>query len=172
MFPYAIEWPQFFTAVIYDWLPILEKEKYKNIIISSLQYMVSNKRIELSSFVLMKTHIHLIWQPKPGYSLQQIQLAFMKYTAQQIKLELMKFDPELLEKCRVNKPDRKYQIWKRESLSVELDNPIRFKIKMDYIHYNPVVAGFCKYPEEYYYSSAKFYQDGKDPFNIVTHFMG
>ncbi len=134
--------------------------------------MVKDKRIELNAFVLMKTHIHLIWQPLPGYTLQQIQLAFMKYTAQQIKLELQKNDPELLEKYRVNKHDRKYQIWKRDSLSVELNTLKAFFRKLEYIHNNAVTAGVCKYPEEYYFSSANFYENGKDPFNMITHFKG
>ena len=172
MFSYPVYWPNFYTAVNYDWYPLLKEDKYKQIIICSLQYLVKNKRIELSAFVLMNTHIHIIWQVLPGYSPTQVQHAFMKYTAQQIKLELQKDDPELLEKCRVNKPDREYQIWKRESLSIELTAQKFFYQKLEYIHNNPVVAGLCKYPEEYYYSSANFYQNGIDPFHIVTHYLG
>ncbi len=33
-----------------------------------------------------------------------------------------------------------------------------FKQKMEYIHYNPDAAGICNLPEEYKYSSAKFYE--------------
>jgi hypothetical protein len=44
-----------------------------------------------------------------------------------------------------------------------------FNQKLDYIHYNPVKAGLCKLPEDYYYSSAKFYFDGVDAFEMLTH---
>jgi len=172
MFPFPVYWPDFFTAVIYNWLPLLKTDKYKQIIISSLQHLVKNKKIELNAFVIMNTHIHIIWQALPGFTPQQVQHIFMKYTGQQIKLELQKDNPELLEKCRVNKPDRKYQIWKRESLSIELFTPTVFYQKLEYVHYNPVVAGICEYPEEYYYSSANFYKNSTDPFNMVTHFIG
>ena len=44
--------------------------------------------------------------------------------------------------------------------------------KMEYIHHNPVAAGLCVYPEDYKYSSAKFYETGKDAFGFLTHWMG
>ena len=118
-FPYATEWPQYFTASTGNWLPLLVTDKYKNIITDSLHFMVKHKRIELNAFVVMDNHIHIIWQPLPGHSLSSIQLSFMKFTAQQIKFAL---DPALLQQAKVNKTDREYQIWKRKPLSVELSS--------------------------------------------------
>jgi hypothetical protein len=115
--------------------------------------------------------MHLIWQVQPGYELSDVQLSFMRYTAQQIKFELIKDDPVLLEQCKVNKTDRKYQIWKRESIGIDLFTEVVFKQKLDYINYNPVAAGLCKFPEEYHYSSALFYEHGTDHFNMLTHYM-
>ena len=46
-----------------------------------------------------------------------------------------------------------------------------FKQKMEYIHYNPVEASLCSLPEEYKYSSAKYYETGVDEFNMLTHWM-
>ena len=43
---------------------------------------------------------------------------------------------------------------------------------MEYIHHNPVEAGLCAYPEDYKYSSAKFYESGMDEFGFLTHWMG
>lgn len=134
--------------------------------------MVNSKRIELNAFTIMNNHIHLIWQVLPGYEPSAVQLSFMRYTAQQIKFELIKDDPGLLEKCKVNKGDRQYQIWKRESLGIDLFTEAVFNQKLEYIHYNPVAAGLCKLPEEYYYSSALFYEHGVDHFNMLTHYMG
>lgn len=72
----------------------------------------------------------------------------------------------------MNKYDRDYQIWKREPLSVELPSAKMFKQKLEYIHYNPVEAGICIKPEDYYYSSASFYLDGVDSFGMLKHFSG
>jgi len=153
-------------------LPHLATDKYKNIITDSLRFLVENKRIELNAFVIMNNHIHLVWQPLTGHTLTSIQLSFMKFTAQNIKFALAIDNPALLEKCKVNKTDREYQIWKRKPLSIELSSEKVFLQKLEYIHNNPVKAGICLYPEDYHFSSALFYEKGIDHFKMLTHYMG
>ena len=155
-FLYPTEWPQYFSASTRNRLPLLAIDKYKNIIIDSLHFMVENKRIELNAFVVMNNHTHLIWQPLPGQSLSSIQLSFMKFTAQQIKFAVAIDNPVLFEKYKVNKTDREYQIWKRKPLSIELGSEKIFLQKLEYIHYNPVKANICNYPEDYHFSSSLF----------------
>ena len=53
IFRYPTDWPQYFTASIRNWLPILAADKYKNIIADSLRSMVKDNRIELNAFVVM-----------------------------------------------------------------------------------------------------------------------
>ena len=48
---------------------------------------------------------------------------------------------------KVNEGDCEYQIWKRESLSVERFTPAVYYLKLEYIYSNPVRAGFCKFWE-------------------------
>ena len=38
---YAQEWPHFFTATIQQWKPLFEEDKYKNIIVNSLKFLVT-----------------------------------------------------------------------------------------------------------------------------------
>ncbi len=92
-------------------------------------------------------------------------------------LSLFKDDKDLHSSLKVNKYDRNYQVWKREPLSIELLNESIFKqnpiaIGLEYIHYNPVRAGLCDLPEDYYYSSAKFYYDGTNSFGMLKHYSG
>jgi putative transposase len=96
----------------------------------------------------------------------------MKFTAQQLKRSLIKNDLEALSIFKVNKYDRDYQIWKREPLSIELISEDLFKQKLEYIHYNPVKAGLSEVPEDYYFASAKFYEDGIDRFGMLKHYSG
>ena len=167
---FTIHSSQFFTATIYQWNHLLGDGRHKDIIIDSLKFLVADKRIELNAFVIMSNHIHLIWQPLVGFMPSDIQASFMKYTAQQLKRSLIKNDTEALANFKVNKYDREYQIWKREPLSIELTSIDLFKQKLEYLHYNPVKAGLCQNPEDYYYSSARFYHDGLDSFKMLTHF--
>ena len=169
---FPIHSAQFFTATIYQWNHLLSDDRHKDIIADSLKFLVTNKRIELNAFVIMSNHIHLIWQPLFGFSPSDIQASFMKYTAQQLKRSLTKNNPQALADFKVNKYDREYQIWKREPLSIELISYDLFKQKLEYLHFNPVKAGLCENPEDYYYSSARFYVDGLDSFKMLTHFTG
>jgi putative transposase len=162
----------YFTATIHEWKPLLANDSYKDIIIDSLQTLVSKKRKELNAFVIMNNHIHLIWQCLQNSTSSQNQASFMKFTARQLLLSLFKDDKDLHALLKVNKYDRDYQVWKREPLSIELLNKAMFIQKLEYIHYNPVRAGLCDVPENYHYSSARFYHDGSNSFGMLTHFSG
>ena len=162
--------PQFFTATVLEWKHLLKPDKFKNILIDSFRFLTENKRAEIMAFVIMSNHIHLIWKILQGHKLDDVQRDLLKFTAQQIKNILMKQHPEVLKHFAVNAKDRKYQFWERNSLSIDLYSEEVFLQKLDYIHYNPVRAGLCRLPEEYKYSSAKFYQTGIDDFGFLTHF--
>ena len=162
MQPTITEYPQYFTATILQWKKLLKPEKYKDIIISSMKFLVTDKRVKLFCFVIMDNHIHLIWQMMWDIDPEAVQRDFLKYTAQRIKKNLQKNHPEVLSQFKVDAKDREYQFWKRNPLSVELKSHAVFRQKLDYIHWNPVKAGMCKLPEEYKYSSALFYETGID----------
>ena len=169
---YPEYWPQFYTATIYKWQPLLADDKHKDTIVNSLKFLVIEKRIVLNAFVIMSNHIHLIWQPLFGFSPSNIQASFMKFTDQQLKRSLSNNNVETLASFKVNKYDREYQFWKSEPLGIKMISPAVFEQKLNCIHYNPVRAGLCINPEDYYYSSAKFYLDATDSLGILTHYLG
>jgi putative transposase len=169
---YATEWPQFYTATILNWQHLLEDNKYKDIIVESLQFCVKESKVKLYAFVIMHNHIHFVWQQIPPTTKVKLQHSFMTFTAQKIKEDLQKNNPTLLENFKVNAKDRMYQIWERNPLSIDLFSPKVFHQKIGYIHFNPVKAGLCINAEDYYYSSAKFYATGIDEFNMLTHYDG
>jgi hypothetical protein len=71
---------------------------------------------------------------------------------------------------RVNAADRLYQFWERNPLPIILYNENVFLQKLEYIHNNPVKAGLCLLPEDYYFSSASFYLNGDKRFDFLTHY--
>ena len=83
------QYPQFFTATILEWNCLLAKDAYKDIIISSLKFLVDNSRVIIYGFVIMPNHIHLIWQIQDKHQKASVQQSFLKYTAQQIKLTMI-----------------------------------------------------------------------------------
>ena len=64
--------PQFFTATILDRKPLLKEDKYKDIIVNSLKFLVETKRVKVFPFVIMPNHFHLIWQIQPGHELEEV----------------------------------------------------------------------------------------------------
>jgi REP element-mobilizing transposase RayT len=166
--------PQFFTATIFDWKHLLKEDEHKAIIIKSLRFLKNEGSIVIYSYVIMPNHIHIIWQIQDGFKKETVQMRFLKFTSQQIKFKLMDTGNTLLHGFLVNAADRKYQFWKRNSLSIDLWSDEIFMQKLEYIHNNPLQDkwNLAKLPEEYRYSSARFYWDGFDEFNLLTHYNG
>lgn len=162
----------FFTATNLFWIKILEDPTHKNIVIESLRFLCEDNRVKVLGFVIMPNHIHLIWHILSPHNRSDVQRDFMKFTAQQIKFNLIKMDSPLLNDILVRDRDRMYQIWERNPLQFELYNTETLIQKLNYIHNNPVQEKWmlAASPEEYYFSSAKFYATGLDDFGFITHF--
>jgi REP element-mobilizing transposase RayT len=169
---YPIYWPQYFTATILEWKYLLKQDKYKDVIIDSLRFLVSERRVELNAFVIMNNHMHLIWQPLGDWTPEKIQHSLLSFTAHKFKKDLQENHELVLEQFKANAKDREYQFWERNPLSIDLASEEMFLQKLNYIHQNPVIKGMCQLPENYKYSSAKFYELGIDDFGILTHFRG
>jgi putative transposase len=163
---------QFFTATILNWNKLLLDDKYKQIIIQSLSFLIKNGRIKLFGFVIMPNHIHLLWQIAKNLRREDVQRDFMKFTSHQMLFDMKKDNSPLLTDYCVNAKDRKHQIWERNSLSVDLFSSKVLEQKLDYIHLNPLQEKWdlAKSPEDYLYSSSAFYESGQDHFNVLTHY--
>lgn len=161
--------PQFFTATILDWKHLLRPDKYKDVIIDSLRFLVKENRVQVNAFTIMINHIHLIWQVQGRFQREAVQRDFLKYVSQKIIKDLKFNHPDVLQKFYVGAKDRKYQIWERNALGVDLISKDIFFQKFDYVHYNAVTAGLCSVPESYKYSSANFYETGYDEFGFLSH---
>ncbi|HYG37423.1 MAG TPA: transposase [Cytophagales bacterium] len=165
---------QFFTATILEWKKLLKPDKYKNIIVDSLKFLVKEERVKVYAFVIMPNHIHLIWKINETLKRERVQADFLKFTAQQIKFDLKANHPKVLEQFYVGAKDREYQIWERNPLSIDLYNEQILLKKLTYLHNNPVQESWklSSVPESYPYSSAKFYNDGIDSFGFLSHYVG
>jgi putative transposase len=170
MFSFITEYPQFFTATNLDWKPLLKYDKYKDIIISSMEFLVKDKRVTIYGFVIMHNHMHIIWQMQPRIKRDAVQRDFLKFTAQQIKKDLVRFHRKEVMQFRVGAEDRKFQFWERNPLSVDLWSKKVLIQKLHYLHQNPVRAGIVNVPEEYKYSSALFYEKGVGNWSFLTHY--
>ncbi|PKP01533.1 MAG: transposase [Bacteroidetes bacterium HGW-Bacteroidetes-6] len=154
----------FLTFVIIDWVDIFIRRQYKDEIISSLKYCISDKGLELFAYVIMTNHIHMICRAKENFQLSDIVRDFKKYTANKL-IELMQKPFEsrkwmmahFSKAGEKNSRNAKFQIWSQKNHAVELLTPKITQQKLNYIHKNPVKAGFVARAEDYLYSSARNY---------------
>lgn len=162
----------FFTATILEWKQLLKNDIYKDIVISSLRFLVKDKRANIYSFVIMPNHLHVLWKIKNDRVYADVQRDFMKYTAQKLKLKLMDNNPKMLQEFYVGAKDREYQIWEREPLSSRLPDENLILQKLNYIHKNPISGKWdlCKEFTDYKYSSAGFYYGKENEWDFLTNY--
>ena len=156
----------FLTCTVVDWVDVFTRPQYKQIIIDSLTFCQQNKGLYIHAYVIMTNHIHLIVSRKADApALSDIVRDFKKFTAQQM-LKAIQNPAEsrrdwmlaLFKRAGVkNANNENYQFWIQDNHPVSLYS-LKFVIqKLNYIHDNPVRAGFVASAHEYLYSSANVY---------------
>lgn len=160
----------FWTATMKDWKTLLFNQEYKTIIIDTLKELVARKKIEVYAFVIMPNHIHLVWKMIALNGKEMPYASFNKFTAHQFQKLLRINNPKLLASFEVLDIERKYRFWQRDSLAILMDCDEKLFQKIDYLHTNPLQErwNLVQCPEDYYWSSAKFYKTGVDDFGFLT----
>lgn len=165
---------QFITVTNLNWLPVLQNDYHKQILIEALKHRVDLMQLTIYAFVIMPNHFHALWQLHDGVDKMAFQRDLLKFTARSIlKFMLMNNDP-LLTQLKVKAADRQRQVWERNSLSIDVWNEKVLIQKLNYIHNNPLQPKWklVAMPEDYKYSSALFYETGKDEFGFLEHYKG
>ena len=120
----------------------------------------------------MPNHIHLIAARNENgvHTKETPYAALLKFTGHEFKKYLNAY-PEALIKFKIDAKDRQYRFWQDNPKFIDLFSREVIHQKMNYIHNNPLQEkwSLVKYPEEYYYSSANFYETGVDNFGFLKH---
>ena len=171
MFKYQ-HYIQFYTATCLEWKHCLANNYHKQIIIEALQHRVKANQLIVYGFVIMPNHFHILWRISDDLLREHFQRDFMKFTARSI-LNFMKMNNNPLHNnLLVNAADRKFQLWERNALSVDIFSEAVLLQKLHYIHNNPIQEKWklSTQQDDYFYSSAKFYETGENGFEMLTHF--
>ncbi len=163
----------FSTATILNWHPLLKDNAFKDVLIGSLQALTKQNLLTVFGFVIMPNHLHIIWSENKNTTRKEsVQASFFKYTAHQFLKVLKKSDENLLKLFFVNKADRKYQFWQRNTLDIEVFSEKMFDQKLVYIHNNPLQKHWRLVDDagKYRYSSASYYEKNIDEFGILTNY--
>jgi len=154
----------YLTFQVVDWVDIFTRQVYRDLVVESFRYCIENKGLDLFAFVIMSNHIHLIAQSTNG-KLSETVRDFKKFTSKRI-IEIILEIPEsrkiwMLDRfsfnARQHLRNKTYQVWTHENHAEHLYSPDFIREKLDYIHNNPVRAGWVEKPEDYLFSSARYY---------------
>ena len=163
---------RFFTATMLKWQHLLKPDKYKQVIVDSMKFLVDDNRAWIYGFVVMPNHIHLLWRINNGHEEKSVQRDFLKFTAQTIKSDLTANHPKVLDYFKSTQKDRKYQFWERRPYSSTMYNRLVVEQKLDYMHNNPVVPRWklAEEPGCYHFSSARYYLLNERQWDFITHY--
>ncbi len=152
-------YPYFITLSVVDGISLFDDPKLSETVLDSITYM-RNKGICVFAYVVMHNHVHLIVE---GKELSAHIRKFKSFTARKI-IDLLKSRgrTRLLNKLKHLKHDHhkdsEYQVWQEGFHPKQISSINMMNQKMEYIHYNPVKAGFVDLPEHWRMSSARDYQ--------------
>lgn len=158
----------FWTATINGWKKLLHEDPFKQIIIDSFKFLTEKKLVTIFGFVVMPNHIHLIWRLDQMNGKELPSASLLKFTAHQFKKMLTPGD---LKMYSVEKENKQFEFWQRDSLAVDLYSKEVAHQKLDYIHLNPLADhwNLAKVPINYTFSSASFYELEDKRFSFLHH---
>jgi REP element-mobilizing transposase RayT len=151
-------------AVVY-WIDVFIRNEYMEVLLNSWKFCMDKKGLEIYGWCIMTSHVHMIISSNKD-PLEDIMRDMKKYTSNHLRL-LIKENPVesrkewmlwLMERAgKRNSQNVNFQFWQQDNHPVALRDAKMAHQKLDYIHYNPVQAGFVEKPEDYLYSSARSY---------------
>ncbi|HZX57514.1 MAG TPA: transposase [Mucilaginibacter sp.] len=146
------------------WVDVFVRRLYFDCVVENLNRCVDEKGMEIYAWCIMPSHVHLVFrstQQKP-----ELIRDFKSFTSK----KLIALIEENMQESRrewllnsfkkagaANSNNTKNQFWQQHNQPIELWSVAVTQQKMDYIHDNPVEAGFVENDYDYLYSSARDY---------------
>ena len=161
------EQPYFMTMTVVEWIDVFSRKNHRDAFIDSLKYCQENKGLIVFAYVIMTNHVHLIANTNEPFLLKDVIRDLKKFTSKKI-VEQTQSEPESRRDwmlsifgASITNKHTDFKFWQEGSHAIELYSEKFIWTKINYIHNNPVTAGFVKSPEEWVYSSASNYSGSK-----------
>jgi putative transposase len=134
--------------------------------VSSIKYCQANKHLQVHAYCIMTSHVHLIVSVSDG-ELSDVIRDFKSYTSREVRKSLE--DKTNIESRREwliwmferagknNIRNHDFQFWQQHNHPIELSTNKMIDQRLDYIHNNPIEAGFVFKCDDWVWSSARQY---------------
>lgn len=157
----------FITFATVGWIDVFSRREYRDVLIDSIRFCQREKDLVVYAYVIMTNHVHMIVARKGETKLEDIMRDLKKYTSSAILKAIQENEQEsrrewmleiFREAGRRNSNNVRHQFWRQDNHPIELDTNQLQDQKPEYIHNNPVKAGWVDDPGSYIYSSARDYE--------------
>jgi REP element-mobilizing transposase RayT len=155
----------FITYSVINWIDVFIRNEYKDILLQSWEYCIREKGLEVYAWCIMSSHVHMIIGSNKN-KLEDIIRDMKRHTSTKMR-DVIKDSPiesrkdwllKMMEyEGRRNKLNNDFQFWQQDNHPIELFDSRVMIQKLNYIHNNPVAAGFVSEPQHWLYSSALDY---------------
>jgi REP element-mobilizing transposase RayT len=142
---------------------LLHRDVIKRILIDNLNLARILGRIQLFAFVIMPNHLHVIVRCTETHPVSSFLRDFKSNTAKQIvwQYEAERNKPvlEYLKQAARDLEKQTFRVWDDDYVAKEVFTAEFLKQKLNYVHHNPLQPQWdlVARPEEYVWSSARFY---------------
>jgi putative transposase len=153
----------FISFATAHWIDVFVRDEYMTTIVDSCKFCQEKKGLEIYGWCIMPSHIHMIIGSKKN-KLEDIVRDMKSYTSTTMKKLIQENSQEsrkewmiwMMERAgKKNGNNNDWQFWQEHNKPLEITSQEMFDKTLDYIHLNPVQAGFIARPEDWKYSSAK-----------------
>ncbi len=160
----------FVTFTVVNWIDVFIRDCYREQIVKSIRFCQENKGLQVYAWVIMTSHIHMIIGTEGKMKLEDIIRDMKRHTAGKMReiLEDNSFESRkdwmlwiFGMAGRKNSNNIDYQFWVQDNHPVQLPSPEMIIQRLNYVHNNPVEAGFVTEPQHWKWSSAHDYLGGK-----------
>jgi putative transposase len=138
----------FVTTTVTDWLPVFADDVIAWAVLDQLRDAVDYYNVSLVGWVLMPSHLHALLGFREVEQLSRFMQSFKILSSKKIK----ELDLGLLRNQLWHNGN--FRLWKPRFDDIVISSEEQFKIKLDYIHNNPVKAGLVSDACLWQYSSA------------------
>ncbi|MFN8237789.1 MAG: transposase [Chitinophagales bacterium] len=159
----------FISFAVVNWIDLFIRDEYKEVLMKSIQYCQHNKDLDVYAYCIMTSHVHLIIGSR-GNPMSNIMRDLKRHTSEELRKAIQRHPKksrkewmiQMMEEAgRQNSNNRGFQLWQQDNHPIALSTEKIMHQKLDYLHDNPVEAGFVEEAEDWLYSSAKQYYTGQ-----------
>ena len=155
----------FITLTIVDWVDLFTRARYVDILHDAMNYCIKSKGLIIYAYVIMPSHVHML--ATGSQPLNDIIRDLKKHTSKEFITAINEIGESrkewLLNKFAYEakriKRGKNYKVWKDGFHPKIMDRTEKLEAAYNYIHYNPIAAGYVAHEQDWLASSARAYLD-------------